>query len=119
MRELDDDRDHQDDEEPPPDEGEETPPEEIALPIEDVLDLHSFPPREIGDLVRDYLDAACERGFSQVRIIHGRGVGVQRAAVRSILERDPRVAGFADAPGEGGGWGATLVSLRPPPPGEP
>ena len=113
MRELDDrhDGDDENDEEPAP--------ETVALPIEDVLDLHSFPPREIQDLVRDYLDAACERGLTQVRIIHGRGIGVQRAAVRALLERDPRVAGFADAPGEAGGWGATLVSLRPPPPGEP
>lgn len=95
------------------------PPDEIVLEIEDVLDLHSFPPREIAGVVRDYLDAACERGFEQVRIIHGRGVGVQRATVRSILERDPRVSRFGDAPGEAGGWGATWVSLRPAAPEEP
>jgi DNA-nicking Smr family endonuclease len=90
----------------------ETRPEQVALPIEDVLDLHSFPPRQIADLVRDYLDAACERGFAQVRIIHGRGIGVQRATVRAILERHPRVIAFGDAPGEAGGWGATWVRLR-------
>jgi dsDNA-specific endonuclease/ATPase MutS2 len=97
-------------------EDDEPPPDEIVLEIEDVLDLHSFPPREIAGVVRDYLDAACERGFEQVRIIHGRGVGVQRAAVRSILERDPRVIRFGDAPDQAGGRGATWASLRP---GEP
>jgi dsDNA-specific endonuclease/ATPase MutS2 len=90
-------------------------PDEIALPIEDVLDLHSFPPREIPDLVRDYLDEACARGFTQVRIIHGRGIGVQRAAVRAILERDSRVTAFGDAPAEAGGWGATWAALAAPP----
>jgi dsDNA-specific endonuclease/ATPase MutS2 len=93
----------------------DSPPEEVALPIEDVLDLHSFPPREIADLVRDYLDEACARGFAQVRIIHGRGIGAQRAAVRAILERDSRVAAFGDAPAEAGGWGATWATLGAPP----
>jgi DNA-nicking Smr family endonuclease len=101
-------RDPDDDE----DAGEEPGGEPVELPIEDVLDLHSFPPAEVRQLVRDYLDAACERGFTQVRIVHGRGIGVQRAAVRALLERDPRVSAFADAPGEAGGWGATVVALR-------
>ena len=92
--------------------GEDEPPEEIALEIGDVLDLHSFPPREAGDLVRDYLDAAAERGFPQVRIIHGRGIGAQRAMVRTILERDPRIEAFGDAPAEAGGWGATWARFR-------
>ena len=83
------------------------------LDLTDVLDLHSFPPSEVGELVRDYLHLACERGFAQVRIIHGRGVGVQRERVRRILERDPRVEAFGDAPLEAGGWGATWVRFRP------
>jgi DNA-nicking Smr family endonuclease len=85
----------------------------VELEVTDVLDLHSFPPKEIGELVRDYLDLAVERGFAQVRIVHGRGVGVQRERVRRILERDPRVEAFGDAPGEAGGWGATWARLRP------
>lgn len=88
----------------------------VELEVTDVLDLHSFPPREIGELVRDYLDLAIERGFAQVRIVHGRGVGVQRERVRRILERDPRVEAFGDAPAEAGGWGATWARLRPPAP---
>jgi len=78
-----------------------------------VLDLHSFPPREVRELVRDYLDLALERGYSQVRIVHGRGIGVQREAVRRILEADARVEAFGDAPAEAGGWGATWVRFRP------
>src|SRR6185295_3676613 len=87
----------------------------VELEVTDVLDLHSFPPSEIGALVRDYLDLACERGFAQVRVVHGRGVGVQRERVRRILERDARVEAFGDAPAEAGGWGATWARLRPPP----
>ncbi len=84
----------------------------IELEITDVLDLHSFPPREVPDLVRDYLDAAYDKGLRELRIIHGRGVGVQRRTVRTLLERDPRVVDFRDAPGVHGGWGATVVTLR-------
>lgn len=92
-------------------------PSPTVLPITDVLDLHSFLPREVADLVRDYLDAAWEQGLRQLRIIHGRGIGVQRRTVRAILAADPRVAAFGDAPPEAGGWGATWVELgevRPP-----
>lgn len=85
--------------------------EPIPLEITDVLDLHTFPPREVPDLVRDWLDAAYEKGYREVRIIHGRGIGVQRKTVRTILERDPRVEEFQDAPGGSGGWGATVVTL--------
>lgn len=79
--------------------------------ITDVLDLHSFPPQEIGELVRDYLDLAYAKGIRQLRIIHGKGIGVQRERVRKILERDPRVIRFGDPPGEAGGWGATWVEM--------
>ncbi|HEX6899840.1 MAG TPA: Smr/MutS family protein [Thermoanaerobaculia bacterium] len=87
-------------------------PETVELPITDVLDLHSFRPSEVPDVVRDYLDAAHAKGFRDLRIIHGKGVGVQRQTVRTLLERDPRVEGFGDAPMEAGGWGATWVRLR-------
>jgi dsDNA-specific endonuclease/ATPase MutS2 len=84
----------------------------IDLPITDVLDLHSFRPAEVADVVRDYLDAAWEKGFRALRIIHGRGIGVQRQTVRTLLARDPRVEDFGDAPPEAGGWGATWVRLQ-------
>lgn len=84
----------------------------VELPITDVLDLHSFRPAEVANVVRDYLDAAHERGLRNLRIIHGRGIGVQRRTVRVLLERDPRVVEFGDAPAEAGGWGATWVRLR-------
>jgi DNA-nicking Smr family endonuclease len=86
--------------------------EAVELPITDVLDLHSFRPAEVPDVVRDWLDAVCEKGFRDLRIIHGKGIGVQRQTVRTLLERDPRVAAFGDAPMEAGGWGATWVRLR-------
>ena len=87
-------------------------PDRIEIPITDVLDLHSFRPSEVSALVRDYLDAAHERGLRHLRIIHGRGTGVQRRTVRTLLERDPRVVEFGDAPVEAGGWGATWVRMR-------
>jgi len=84
----------------------------VELPITDVLDLHSFPPREVKDIVLTWLDAAYEKGLRQLRIVHGRGIGVQRQRVRTLLARDPRVAEFGDTPAEAGGWGATWVTLR-------
>ncbi|HEX9798652.1 MAG TPA: Smr/MutS family protein [Thermoanaerobaculia bacterium] len=87
----------------------------VELALGDVLDLHGFLPRDVREIVADYLDAAWGAGFGEVRIVHGKGVGVQREMVRSLLARDPRVASFADAPGEHGGWGATVVTLRPRP----
>jgi dsDNA-specific endonuclease/ATPase MutS2 len=95
-----------------PDEPVEPPEEAVELPIGDVLDLHSFLPAEVPDLVRDYLDAAYAKGLRDLRIIHGRGTGAQRRTVRTLLGRDPRVVAFGDAPGEAGGWGATWVHLR-------
>ena len=82
--------------------------EQIELPITDVLDLHSFRPAEVPDVVRDYLDAAYEKGFRDLRIIHGKGIGVQRQAVRNILGRDSLVEGFGDAET----WGATWVRMK-------
>ncbi len=86
--------------------------EPFEVPIEDWIDLHTFQPREVADVVEEYLYQAIQKGFRQVRIIHGRGIGVQREIVRSILERSELVADFKDAPGEAGGWGATVVTLR-------
>ena len=87
----------------------------VRLPIEDSLDLHAFAPRDISDLVREYIAECVRRGFREVRIIHGRGTGTQRTVVRSVLGGHPLVAAFADAPPERGGWGATVVRLRDDP----
>jgi len=87
-------------------------PAPVEVSVTDVLDLHSFRPTEVPDLVREYLDAAYEKGLRELRIIHGRGIGVQRQTVRTLLGRDPRVVAFGDAPAEAGGWGATWVTLR-------
>lgn len=88
-------------------------PEPVRLEIKDVLDLHAFSPRDVRRVVEEYLIEARGRGFRQVRIIHGKGVGVQREAVRSVLGRTPFVEHFADAPPEAGGWGATIARLSP------
>ena len=88
----------------------------VTIPIEDALDLHPFAPRDIPGVVTDYLEACVQRGMREVRLIHGRGIGAQRAVVRSLLGRLPMVAGFVDAPPERGGWGATVVYLRTEPP---
>lgn len=84
----------------------------VELPLEDFIDLHTFQPRDIPDVVEAYLDAATDAGFTEVRLIHGRGIGVQRERVRSVLTRHPDVVDFADAPSSRGGWGATIVHLR-------
>jgi DNA-nicking Smr family endonuclease len=84
----------------------------IRIPITDVFDLHSVPPREVKAVVEEYLQEAHRLGLKALRIIHGRGIGVQREMVRSILAHTEFVAGFHDAPAEAGGWGATLVTLR-------
>lgn len=83
-----------------------------VLEIEDSIDLHGFQPRDIPDVVVSYLEAAHEKGFREVRLIHGRGTGFQRARVRQVLATHPLVERFADAPATRGGWGATLVWLE-------
>ena len=87
--------------------------EPIRIPIEDSLDLHSFAPAEVRSVVESYLEAAQEEGFREVRVIHGRGQGVQRRIVQSLLAGHPLVEASTDAPPSRGGWGATLVRLRP------
>lgn len=84
----------------------------VEIPVEDSLDLHPFSPRDIPDVVTDYLEQAVGRGFTEVRLIHGRGIGVQRDRVQRLLARHPDVSGFHDAPPERGGWGATVVYLK-------
>jgi dsDNA-specific endonuclease/ATPase MutS2 len=85
--------------------------EPVRIPVTDVFDLHSFRPRDVKDAVEAYLEEAHRMGFTAVRIIHGRGIGAQREAVRKILARTPYVSAFGDAPAEAGGWGATVVTL--------
>ena len=84
----------------------------VVFEVTDVLDLHTFAPKDVPELVRDYLDLAQERGYQNVRIIHGKGIGVQRRIVRAILDKDPRVVSYGDPEGFSGGWGATSVELR-------
>jgi dsDNA-specific endonuclease/ATPase MutS2 len=87
-------------------------PIEIEIEITDVFDLHTIPPRDVKRVVEEYLSIAREKGFRSVRIIHGKGVGVQRDMVRSILARTPFVFDWTDAPPEAGGLGATIVRFR-------
>ncbi len=86
--------------------------EPVRIPITDVFDLHTVQPKEVAAVVEAYLEEADRLGLKSVRIIHGRGTGVQRQVVRSVLERTPFVIGFYDAPPELGGWGATIARLR-------
>lgn len=87
-------------------------PEPVILPIEDSLDLHAFAPRDVASVVEEYLHQAAARGFAEVRLIHGKGKGVQRAVVQRLLTGHPLVSRFYDGPPERGGWGATVVVLR-------
>lgn len=86
--------------------------EAVVMALEPVLDLHAFRPEDVADVVTAYLEEARARRLAEVRIVHGRGRGVQRALVRRVLVSAPGVLAFADAPPERGGWGATLVRLR-------
>jgi dsDNA-specific endonuclease/ATPase MutS2 len=87
--------------------------EPIRIEISDVFDLHTVPPRDAKAIVEAYLEEAHEKGFTAIRIIHGRGIGVQREMVRSVLARTPFVQSFSDAPLDAGGWGATIATLAP------
>jgi dsDNA-specific endonuclease/ATPase MutS2 len=86
--------------------------EPVKIPITDVFDLHTVPPRDVKWVVEEYLQEARRLGLRALRIIHGRGIGVQREIVRQVLARTDFVTDFRDAPGEAGGWGATIVTLR-------
>lgn len=96
----------------PPDETESEEGDVFVMPIEDSIDLHAFRPRDVLAVVTDYLEEAAKRGFREVRLIHGRGKGVQRANVHALLLEHPLVECYRDAPSTRGGWGATVVELR-------
>ena len=88
-------------------------PEEVVVPLEDQIDLHPFLPRDVRSVVESYLEEAVAAGFPEVRLIHGRGIGVQRKIVRSLLSQHPDVVEFFDAPDLRGGRGATIARLSP------
>ena len=86
----------------------------VELPIDGVLDLHAFSPKEVKDLVPEYIGECLRRGITEIRIIHGKGTGTLKATVLALLAADPRVAAFGDAGMGGGGWGATSARLKAP-----
>lgn len=86
--------------------------EPVRLPIDGVLDLHAFSPKDVKGLVTEYIEECLRRGIADLRIIHGKGSGTLKGIVHSVLEKNPHVASFKDAGTGGGGWGATEVRLR-------
>jgi len=84
----------------------------VRIPIEDWIDLHTFSPKEIPSLLEEYLTECQKKGFREVRIIHGKGKGVQQSIVHSFLEKSPLVESFRQAPLEAGSWGATIACLK-------
>lgn len=84
----------------------------VEIPIEPFIDLHTFSPKEISEVLESYLEECQKAGFREVRIIHGKGIGVQRRIVHSFLRKSPFVEGFSQAPAEAGGWGATIALLK-------
>jgi dsDNA-specific endonuclease/ATPase MutS2 len=89
--------------------------EPVVLPIEDSIDLHAFSPKDIPSVVESYLEAAREAGFREVRIIHGRGKGIQKERIRQVLGRSLHVEHFEEATPDRGGFGATVAKLKPTP----
>lgn len=89
-------------------------PPPYRVPVEESIDLHAFTPRDVVSVVEEYLEAAARKRYREVRLIHGKGTGVQRAAVRALLARHPLVENYSNAPPEAGGWGATRVTLKLP-----
>jgi len=83
------------------------------MPIEDILDLHTFKPKEVPDLLPDYFYACIDAGIYSVRIVHGKGRGILKKRVQELLKKNPLVESYKNAPLEAGGWGATLVELKP------
>ncbi len=84
----------------------------VEIPVDGVIDLHTFSPKEVKSLIPEYIGECLRRGITELRIIHGKGTGTLKAVVRSALRKDPRVAGFEDAGLGAGGWGATSVRLK-------
>ncbi len=98
---------------PPATESDDSPFDEpIVLPLEDSIDLHAFAPRDIPSVVEEYIHQCHQAGLSEVRVIHGKGKGVQRRIVQSVLAKNPLVSSFKDAPPQSGGWGSTVVVLK-------
>jgi DNA-nicking Smr family endonuclease len=87
----------------------------VRIPVEDWIDLHTFFPKEIPSLLEEYLWECEKKGFKEVRIIHGKGKGVQMNIVHSFLEKSPLVESFKLAPLEAGSWGATIAVLKKTP----
>jgi DNA-nicking Smr family endonuclease len=88
--------------------------EPVHIPIDGVLDLHTFRPRDVKDVVHEYLAACRERGILRVRIIHGKGIGALRQTVHTVLAKHPHVLSFTLDHPEYGGWGATIAFLKKP-----
>ena len=84
----------------------------VEIPVDGILDLHTFSPKEVKDLVPEYIGECLRRGITEIRIIHGKGTGTLKATVHSLLKKDPRVVDFEDAGLGAGGWGATSVRLK-------
>ena len=84
----------------------------VKIPIQDILDLHTFKPKEVSDLLVDYFSACVDAGIFSVRIVHGKGRGILKKRVQGLLKKNPRVESFRNAPLQAGGWGATLVELK-------
>ncbi len=88
--------------------------EYFELPVDGTLDLHTFDPKDVKQLIMDYIDACLEKGIYSLRIVHGKGKGVLRRIVHSQLEKHPAVVSYRHESGSGGSWGATVVDLLPP-----
>ena len=86
----------------------------VEIPIEGVLDLHTFSPKDVKDLVPEYIEECLRRGITEIRIIHGKGTGTLKGIVHGLLKKNPSVAAFEDSDAASGGWGATLVRLKRP-----
>ena len=84
----------------------------VHVPISDILDLHTFKPKEIPDLLNDYFAECIRAGIFSVRIVHGKGKGILKNRVQELLIKNPKVESFVNAPPDAGGWGATLVQLK-------